>query len=54
MEAGVPEVRFRVAGGDETRAFWLPRRLIVLHLDRGGDAWVAATSEPPRDDQETT
>ncbi len=44
-------MRFRAAGGDETRAFWLPRRLIVLHLDRGGDAWIAATFAQRRDEK---
>jgi hypothetical protein len=52
MPEQVPKVRFRVADGEESYALWLPRRLIILHLNRGGDgAWVAATFAQRRDGQ---
>ncbi|HEV8676956.1 MAG TPA: hypothetical protein VGX21_23210 [Methylomirabilota bacterium] len=46
MQERVPKVRFRTADGDEPYCFWLPRRLIVIHLNRDRDRdrhWIAAT-----------
>jgi hypothetical protein len=44
MPEQVPKVRFRTAGEEEPGCFWLPRRLIVIHLNRQRDReWLAAT-----------
>jgi hypothetical protein len=52
MREQVPKVRFRVAGDEDSYAFWLPRRLIILHLNRPGDGpWVAATFAQRRNGQ---
>jgi hypothetical protein len=37
-------VRFRVSDGDGSWFLWVPRRVLILHLNRDGDGdWVPAT-----------
>jgi hypothetical protein len=40
----VPKVRFRVHDGDASYFLWVPRRVLILHLNRRPDGdWVPAT-----------
>jgi hypothetical protein len=44
MPEHVPKVRFRVRDGDGAYFLWVPRRVLILHLNRDGDGdWVPAT-----------
>jgi hypothetical protein len=40
----IPRIRFRVNDGEGSYFLWVPRRLLVLHLNRDADGdWVPAT-----------
>ena len=44
MPDRVPKVRFRVRDGEGAYFLWVPRRVLILHLNWDADAgWVPAT-----------
>lgn len=44
MQEQVPKIRFRVRDGNGSSYLWVPRRLLILHLNRPGDGdWIPAT-----------
>ncbi len=44
MAEQVPKVRFRVRDGADGYFLWVPRRVLILHLNRRADGdWVPAT-----------
>jgi hypothetical protein len=44
VQEQVPKIRFRVRDGDGSYYLWVPRRLLILHLNRPIDGdWIPAT-----------